>query len=79
VAESAEPMLAPEMVRLVGTVVLPADRSFAIYQLPSQAPRTLRVGESVGGLRLEAITPGAAIFRAADGTRIELKLPRPGG
>jgi hypothetical protein len=79
VAEVAEPAIVPEMVRLLGTVVLPGARSFVIYQLPSQVPRTLRVGESVGRLRLESIEPGQAGFRAADGTRVTLQLPKPGG
>ena len=74
----AAPSIAPESVRLLGTVVLAGNRSFAVYQLPSQVPRTLHVGESVGGLRLEAVVPGQATFRAADGTRIELHLPKPG-
>jgi hypothetical protein len=74
----AAPAIAPESVRLLGTVVLAGNRSFAVYQLPSQVPRTLHVGESVGGLRLEAVVPGQATFRAADGTRIELHLPKPG-
>jgi hypothetical protein len=79
VADVAEPAIVPEMIRLLGTVVLPGARSFVIYQLPSQVPRTLRAGESIGRLRLESIVPGQAGFRAADGTRVTLQLPKPGG
>ena len=78
VIDAADPPVAPETVRLLGTVVLPGERSFVIYQLPSQVPRSLRIGESVGRLRLETVVPGRAGFRAADGARVELQLPRPG-
>jgi hypothetical protein len=66
------------VVRLLGTVVLPGGRSFAVYQLPSQAPQTLRVGERIGTLTLVAVEPGRAIFRDADGRRVELHLPKAG-
>ena len=78
VADASEPVIVPEMIRLLGTVVLPGARSFVVCQLPSQVPRTLRVGESIGRLRLELVVPGRATFRAGDGTRVELQLPRPG-
>ena len=78
-AESAEPAIAPESIRLLGTVVLPGARGFVVCQLPSQPPRTLRIGESVGQLRLDAVLPGRATFRAPDGARIELLLSKPGG
>ena len=79
VAEAAEPAIAPESVRLLGTVVLPAGRSFVVLQLPSQPARTLRIGERIGQLRLDAVQPGRATFRAPDGARIELHLSKPGG
>ena len=78
VADASEPVIVPEMIRLLGTVVLPGARSFVVYQLPSQVPRTLRLGESIGRLTLELVVPGRATFRAGDGTRVELQLPRPG-
>ncbi|HEX6060229.1 MAG TPA: hypothetical protein VFZ11_14565 [Gemmatimonadaceae bacterium] len=65
-------------VRLLGVVVLPDGRGFAIYQLPSERPRTVHVGESIGGLLLVAVRPGRAVFRAPDGERVELNLSTPG-
>lgn len=78
VAANAPPPIAPEAVRLIGTVVLPGTRSFAVYQLPSEVPKTVRVGESIGNLRLEAVMPGSAVFRATGGARIEIHLIKPG-
>ena len=78
VAANAPPPISPDAVRLIGTVVLPGTRSFAVYQLPSEVPKTVRVGESVGNLRLEAVMPGSAVFRAAGGARVEIHLIKPG-
>ena len=78
VAADAPLPIAPEAVRLIGTVVLPGTRSFAVYQLPSEVPKTVRIGERVGNLRLEAVMPGSAVFRAAGGARIEIHLIKPG-
>jgi len=75
---AAPPPVPAAAVRLLGTVVLARGRSFAVYQLPSQAPQTVRVGECIGTLTLVAVEPGRAIFRAADGARVELHLPKAG-
>ena len=77
-AAAGPPPVPAAAVRLLGTVVLPRGRSFAVYQLPSQMPRTLRVGECIGTLTLVAVEPGRAIFRDADGARVELQLPKAG-
>ena len=66
--------VAPEAVRLLGTVVLPDGGGFAVYQLPSEVPKTVHIGETIGRLTLVGIEPGRAIFRAADGARVALEL-----
>lgn len=68
----------PEAVRLLGTVLRPTGRSFAIYQLPSEVPKTVRIGESVGGMTLVEVAPGRATFRAQTGALVELSLSKPG-
>lgn len=77
-AGSVVPTLPPEAVRLLGTVVRPEGRNFVVYQLPSEVPRTVRVGESVGGMTLINVLPGRATFRAHGGALVELTLTKPG-
>ena len=72
------PPMAAELVRLLGTVVLPNGGGFAVYQLPSEIPRTVRIGETVGTMTLVGVSPGQAVFRARDGSRVELHLSTPG-
>ena len=68
----------PDAVRLLGTVLRPTGTSFVVYQLPSELPKTVRVGESVGGMTLIAVAPGRATFRAQSGSLVELSLSKPG-
>ena len=70
---------APAMpfVRLVGTVVR-GPRSFAICQLGPEAPRIVHLGEKLGDLTLISLEQGRAVFRATNGTRLELSLSQPG-
>lgn len=72
------PTVPPEAVRLLGTVLRPAGTSFVVYQLPSELPKTVRVGESVGGMTLVDVAPGRATFRAQTGSLVELSLSKPG-
>ena len=68
----------PDAVRLIGTVLRPTGTSFVIYQLPSELPKTVRIGESVGGMTLVDVAPGRATFRAQTGSLVELSLSKPG-
>lgn len=68
----------PEAVRLLGTVIRPGGKSFVVYQLPSEVPKTLRLGESVGGMTLVDVAPGRATFRTQRGARVELSLAKAG-
>ena len=77
-AGSVVPTLPPEALRLLGTVLRPEGRSFVVYQLPSEVPRTAHVGESVGGMTLVNVAPGRATFRAHTGALVDLSLRRPG-
>lgn len=72
------PAMGAELVRLLGTVVLPDGGGFAVYQLPSEVPRTVRIGETIGTMTLVGVSPGQAVFRARDGSRVELHLTTPG-
>ena len=65
-------------VRLLGTVVRP-DGGFVVCQLASDAPRIVHVGEKLGLLTLVSLEQGSAVFRSADGSRLELTLGKPGG
>ncbi|HEU5186688.1 MAG TPA: hypothetical protein VFU01_19100 [Gemmatimonadaceae bacterium] len=68
----------PEAVRLLGTVIRPGGKSFVVYQLPSEVPKTLRLGETVGGMTLADVAPGRATFRTQRGARVELSLAKAG-
>jgi hypothetical protein len=64
-------------VRLLGTVVRGAG-GFALCQLPADVPRVVHVGERLGELTLISLEQGRAVFRAPNGTRLELSLSTPG-
>lgn len=74
-AGAAQP--APAAIRLIGTAVIGAG-GFAMCQRGVEAPKLVRVGEKFGDLTLRTVHQGRAIFRAADGTSVELKAtPNP--
>ena len=77
VARAATP--APELptVRLLGTVMR-GGSGFAVCQVADDPPRTVRIGETIGELTLIALDRGRAIFRSANGPRVELFLTPPG-
>jgi len=77
VSRVATPAPAPPTVRLLGTVMR-GGSGFAVCQLASDPPRTVRVGETLGELTLITLDQGRAIFRSANGTRVELSLTPPG-
>jgi hypothetical protein len=79
VAEVAPDTVLPVSVvaiRLIGTVVLRSG-SFAICQLPADAPRIVHVGERLGELTLIILEPGRAVFQAPKGARLDLSLVTP--
>jgi hypothetical protein len=63
-------------IRLLGTVVLRTG-SFAICQLPADAPRIVHVGERLGAMTLIVLEPGRAVFQAPKGGRLDLSLVNP--
>ena len=77
VSRDAAPVPAPPTIRLLGTVMR-GGSGFAVCQVASDPPRTVRVGETLGELTLITLDQGRAIFRAANGTRVELSLTPPG-
>jgi hypothetical protein len=76
VLDAAPPIVAGPM-RLLGTVVRDTT-GFAICQLATDAPRVVHLGERFGELTLITLEQGRAVFRAANGTRLELSLAKPG-
>lgn len=65
-------------VKLVGTVTATDGGGFAMCQVGDETPRIVRVGQTIGGLTLEKIEQGAALFVSASGERIELRVPKVG-
>jgi hypothetical protein len=60
-------------IRLIGTAVI-GDGGFAMCQRASDAPKLVRVGEKFGDLTLRSVRQGRAVFRAADGTSVEVRV-----
>ena len=77
VSRDATPVPEPPTVRLLGTVMR-GGSGFAVCQVASDPPRTVRIGETLGELTLITLDRGRATFRAANGTRVELSLTPPG-
>jgi hypothetical protein len=62
---------------LIGTAVI-GDGGFAMCQRSGEPPKLVRVGETYGDLMLRAVHPGRAVFRAKDGTTMELRVTKAG-
>jgi hypothetical protein len=76
-ARDTVPPAPTDTVRLLGTVVR-GNASFAVCQLTNDLPRIVHLGERLGVLTLISLEPGRAVFRAPNGTRLELSLSKPG-
>jgi len=70
---------APRPVRLLGTVVRPTGRSFAMCQLGAEQPRMVYQGDKIGNLTLQSVAQGSAVFSDEDGKKVVLQVPRSGG
>jgi hypothetical protein len=67
------PAAALPAIRLIGTAVI-GRGGFAMCQRGVDAPRLVRVGERFGELTLRSVQQGRAVFRAADGTSVEVRV-----
>jgi hypothetical protein len=82
--QRAEPLAAEPapavVIRVVisGTVVLPDNRGLVMATWGTEPPRLIRVGDSIGGLRLVRVEPGAAEFEDEKGSRTTVHVPKPG-
>lgn len=63
---------------LIGTAVLPGNRGFALCQVGGEAPKLVRLGEQVGGYTLKTVAQGSATFLAANGTTLDVAVPKAG-
>ena len=83
-AAQAEPVAAEPtedtMARLaiVGTVVLPGNRGLVMATWGTEPPRLLRIGDRIGGLRLQRVERGAAEFEDEMGSKTVVRIPKPG-
>jgi hypothetical protein len=68
----------PGAVRLIGTVVMPEGRSFAMCQVAGEPPKLVRLGETVGDLTLRRVDQGLAVFITAGGATVEARVPKAG-
>jgi len=73
----AAALAAPSPVTLIGTAVI-GDGGFAMCQRGAEPPKLVRVGDSYGDFTLRAVHPGRAVFRAKDGTTMELRVTKAG-
>jgi hypothetical protein len=67
------PALPP--VRLLGTIVRPTGRSFAMCQVGEGPARVVYPGDRIGALRLESVSQGSAEFIDDEGARVVLRVP----
>lgn len=77
VPKPAAALAAASPVTLIGTAVI-GDGGFAMCQRGVEPPKLVRVGDSYGDLLLRAVHPGRAVFRAKDGTTMELRVAKAG-
>ena len=68
-------VVAPQQVRLLGTVVRPTGRSFAMCQAANGPATVVYPGQRIGGLVLESVSQGSAVFIDDEGTRVTLRVP----
>lgn len=71
-------MRSEQPVRLLGTVVGGTGRSFAMCRIEGQPARVVYPGERIGGMTLERVLQGSAVFIDEAGARVELRVPRTG-
>lgn len=64
----------PSIPTVLGTVVGANGSSFAIYTMNDAPPKTVRLGESVGGYRAETIERGRVVFVTPAGRRITVAI-----
>lgn len=65
-------------VTLLGTVVAADGGSFALCQSGDDAPRLVRLGQSIGGLLLQRVGQAQATFTMADGRLTTLTVAKIG-
>ncbi|MGH7629405.1 MAG: hypothetical protein ACREOF_08435, partial [Gemmatimonadales bacterium] len=71
-----KPSPSPEQdvaLKLIGTAVMGAGKSFAMCQSGAEPPRVVRVGESFAGYTLSAIDRGRAVFHDPRGRVLEIR------
>ena len=68
----------PPPVRLIGTVIVAAGRSFAMCQLGADQPRLVYPGQRIGAMKLESVSQGSATFTDDAGARVVLRVARAG-
>ena len=66
-------------VRLLGTVVRASGRSFAMCQFGGEPARMVFPGQRIGGMTLESVSQGSAVFIDGAGARIVVRVSRTGG
>jgi hypothetical protein len=64
-----------EAIRLLGTVVSGASGGFVMCQIGREPPKTLHVGDTLGGLTLRRVERAAAEFTDGAGTVVLLRVP----
>jgi len=77
-APASAPLITPDSLRLVGTVVDSSGGSFVLCQIGATSIRVLRVGQELGIYQLHSVSQGSAVFVTNDGHRLELRVPKSG-
>lgn len=76
-AQSTSPLADERGLAVLGTVVGAQDSSFAICSVGNEPPKTIRVGDSIGGYRAETIERGRVVFLSPEGQRVAISANTP--
>ena len=66
-----------EVIELIGTVVVPGGRSFAMCQT-SAGPKLVHVGEKFAGFTLKGVQQGSAVFVSPAGKTVNIGVRKTG-
>ena len=64
--------------KLIGTAAMAEGKGFAMCQWGEEAPKLVRIGDTVGGLTLKRVEPGSALFLTSAGKRYQVQVPKAG-
>lgn len=75
---TASPAAPPAQLFLVGTAMLPDGKSFAMCRVGDEQAKVVRLGDRIGTYTLRSVEQGRAVFQTAQGSTLEVRVPKAG-